>query len=220
METIKSRKVLEHYCEEHHIHDCFGSCRPHLLLLRYRPGELLVSPFSHGGYFQFIVGGTVDLYEVKEEGSFHTVETAVNGVKILGDMEIINPDFKPLFVEARTEVIAVALNISQYREQLMNDPVFLRFLCSELAEKLRIASENPTTLPLKERITISLRHMEPGQQIRGIGKLAESVNVSRRQMIRVLNEFCDEGILLHEKKGVYVLLIYPFYYSFYSIFHF
>ena len=153
--------------------------------------------------------GTVVLYDVEEEGSFHTVETADGGVKILGEMEMIDPLFKPLFVEARTEVIAVALSISRHREMLMNDPVFLRFMCFELAKKLRIASENPTTLPLRERIMISLKYMKPGQQIREIGKLAESINVSRRQLIRVLNDLCDAGILLHEKKGVYVLLRRP-----------
>ena len=88
----------------------------------------------------------------------------------------------------------------------MKDPVFLRMLCVSLSKKLEDATQQSERLPLKTLVRNSMRHMEPGECITGIGKLAESVNVSSRQLIRVLNEYCELGILNHEKHGVYRMI--------------
>ena len=39
--------------------------------------------------------------------------------------------------------------------------------------------------------------------------MAGNLNVSSRQLMRVLKEFCDLGVLEHEKKGVYRVLKKP-----------
>ena len=91
-------------------------------------------------------------------------------------------------------------------DQLMQDPVFLRLLCISLAKKLQGASQLTERFPLRDRVGKSLLLMEPGQHITNIGKLAESINVSNRQLLRVLKEYCDKGILRHEKKGSYVMV--------------
>ena len=53
---------------------------------------------------------------------------------------------------------------------------------------------------------VYLKHCDPGHEIRGVARLAEQLNVSERQLIRVLKVFCDEGRLRHEKAGVYRVL--------------
>ena len=50
---------MERFLKEHQIKACFSSCRPRFLLLRYRPGELLTTPFTPSEYLQFIIRGEV-----------------------------------------------------------------------------------------------------------------------------------------------------------------
>lgn len=206
METMKSRKVLDHYVAEAHIDRYFSICNPVLYLYHYSPGEFLTSPFSPSEYLQFLVEGQVRLYDMPDESSTITIQASFHEIQVIGEMELVDPEFTPFFVEAVTEVYAVALHIGQNYDQLMQDPAFLRLLCISLAKKLQGASQLAERFPLKNRVGKSLLLMEPGQRITNIGKLAESINVSNRQLLRVLKKYCDRGILRHEKKGSYVMV--------------
>ena len=78
-----------------------------------------------------------------------------------------------------------------------------------MAEKLNGAVMGSNQLTLYQKVRRSLRFAEPGQHISGVRSIAESLNVSSRQLMRVLKEFCDLGVLEHEKKGVYRVLKKP-----------
>lgn len=64
MEIINDKALLERFLKEHQIEACFSSGRPRFLLLRYRPGELLTTPFTPSEYLQFIIRGEVLLYDM------------------------------------------------------------------------------------------------------------------------------------------------------------
>ena len=64
-------------------------------------------------------------------------------------------------------------------------------------------------MPLKKRVALSLQYADDSQCITDIGRLAKTFNVSNRQLLRVLKDFCREGILEHSQKGVYRILKKP-----------
>lgn len=209
MEIINDKALLERFLKEHQIEACFSSCRPRFLLLRYRPGELLTTPFTPSEYLQFIIRGEVLLYDMPNEDSSVSLQTSHQAVRLIGDMELLDVDFVPFFVEAKTEVYTAALSLKQYREALLQDPVFLQRVCRDLAEKLRSATDVTLHVGLRAKLAAYVERCGPGFQIRGVARLAELLNVSERQMIRVLKAFCAEGRLEHEKAGVYRVLEYP-----------
>ena len=88
-------------------------------------------------------------------------------------------------------------------------PVFLRYVCLSLAAKLNDAVANTQPMPLKERVARALRRFEVGDCFSDIARRAKNLNVSNRQLLRILKVFCEEGVLVHEKKGVYRLLRKP-----------
>ena len=178
-------------------------------LLHYRPGELLTTPFQSVQYLQFVVKGDLLLYEMPNEESTVSLPTSYQDIGILGEMELLDSGFVPFFVEATSEVYTVALYTEHYREELLNDPVFLRFVCRNLAHKLRSATETTTRIELKDRMSLYIDRLEPGAAITGISSLARQLSVSERQLLRVLKRFCEEGILLHEKSGVYRVSLKP-----------
>lgn len=203
METIRDPKLHESYVEKRGLRMLFGGELPTFLLRHYSPGELLTTPFSPSEYLQFIVDGELLLYDMPDEDSTVMIQTTYNEVELLGDVELLDAKFTPFFVEAKTDVYTLAVPLQQYRERLLNDAVFLRYLCRSLADKLNGAVVSHRQLPLRQRVARSLLHAEAGERITEIGRLAGTLNVSSRQLIRVLNEFCAEGVLEHEKKGVY-----------------
>lgn len=209
METVHDRKRRDRYIREQHIMDHFSICKPDFLLMHYSPHELLTNPFSPSQYLQFIVEGELLLYDMPDEESTVTIQTSFNDVQLLGEVEFLDAQFTPFFVEARTDVYTLAIYQSRYRDILMKDPVFLLYLCRTLANKLNGAVADSKHMPLKHRVEISLHYATENERITNIAHLAKSLNVSNRQFLRVLKELCEEGVLEHEKKGVYRLIRLP-----------
>ncbi len=209
METIHDRRRLELYLKEYGIRELFTTFEPVFYLLHYARGELLTNPFSPSSYFQFIVDGELLLYDMPDESSICTLVTNYHQIVTLGDVELLDTDFIPFFVEAKTDVFSVAIFLNQYKEAMLNEPKFLRYLCVALSQKLQGATAASQNITLKERVERSLRRAEPGQEITGIAHLSKSLNVSSRQLLRVLNECCKDGVLIHEKKGVYRVVKLP-----------
>lgn len=209
METIHNNRLYDQYIESCRIRSLFSGEPPRFLLLHYAPGDFLTNPFSPSGYLQLVVDGELLLYNMPDESSTVSIQTDFHHVNILGDMELLDVPFTPLFVQAKTDVHTLALYLEQHRQRLLNDPAFLRYLCTALAEKLNGAVLNTGQTTLRQKVNRSLRYAEPGQIISGIGAIAGSLNVSSRQLMRVLKEFCELGILEHEKKGSYRILKKP-----------
>ena len=209
METVHDRKRRDRYIREQHILDHFSICKPDFLLMHYSPHELLTNPFSPSQYLQFIVEGELLLYDMPDEESTVTIQTSFNDVQLLGEVEFLDAQFTPFFVEASTDVYTLAIYQSRYRDILLKDPVFLLYLCRTLANKLNGAVADSRHMPLKHRVEVSLRYAAENEKITNIAHLAKSLNVSNRQFLRVLKELCEEGVLEHEKKGVYRLLRLP-----------
>ena len=209
METVNDRKLRDYYLETRRIHDLFSTCVPNFFLLHYQPGELLTNPFSPSQYLQFVVEGELLLYDMPDEDSTVMIQTTYNEVNLLGEVELLDAQFTPFFVEARTDVYTLALYLEQYQQILLNDPAFLRYLCSCLASKLNGAVASSVQMPLKKRVALSLQYADDSQCITDVGRLAKTFNVSNRQLLRVLKDFCREGILEHSQKGVYRILKKP-----------
>lgn len=209
LETINDRKRLHAYIQSRQILAHFSSFRPDFFLLRYSPGELLTNPFSPSDYLQFIVDGELLLYDMPDENSTVMIQTTYLELHLLGEVELLDTQFTPFFVEAVSEVYTVALHVSRYREQLLNDPAFLRCVCRSLCGKLNGAVTAATPMPLKKRMEVYVETADPEQPITEIAHLAKTFNVSTRQLLRVLKELCGEGVLEHRQKGIYRICSRP-----------
>lgn len=209
MEVLKDQRKLGEYISERGIRSNFSRCEPLFLLLHYFPGELLTSPFSPSKYLQFVVDGELLLYDMPDENSTVMLQTNYQQVSVLGEVEVVDTEFTPFFVEARTDVYTVAISVEQYRTQLLEDAAFLRLVCRSLCGKLKGAVTSSVSMPLKDRVLHYISHYDAERPITGIARLAKSFNVSSRQLLRVLRELCEEGILEHSRKGSYRILRRP-----------
>ena len=114
------------------------------------------------------------------EESFFYVQTPYLDAKMIGEVELVDPDFQSGFVEAKTDVYTLALPLSEFRERLINDPVFLLTVCRTLSRKLNGIVKNSYRRPLKEQVIKYISNSGPGGTIHSIDRFASLLNVSSR----------------------------------------
>ena len=204
-ETINDKKLIEKYVAMRKINEYFSTFEPVFLLRHYFPGELLTNPFAPSSYVQFVIDGKLLLYDMPDEDSTVMLQTSYTQVCVLGEIELLDTQFTPFFVEALTDVHTLALPLEQYRSNLLNDPAFLRHVCISLSRKLTGAVIDSPSRPLKARILCYIQHRDQNQPITDISGIAKLFNVSKRQLLRVLKELCEEGHLVHSAKGCYCI---------------
>lgn len=152
-----------------------------------------------------MVEGSVSIYYITEEGSIRHIFKAGVGI-LLGDMEFSGIEREMYYVEATETVICLAIPFQENRNMLENDPIFLRFVLVQLAEKLSLSSRiDVVTQTLEEKLIFYLSNVEPNHEIVSVSQTLQVLHCSRRQLQRVLKRLCDDNILIKKGRGCYVL---------------
>ena len=203
MKEIRDTKKLEIYFEEQQSH--FRQ-KPQLLkLIQFEKGELLNGPIHPLKNFYIIEEGSVSIYYITEDGSIRHISKAGIGT-LLGDMEFSGTERDLYYVEAAETVICLAIPFQENGSMLENDPIFLRFVLAQLAEKLSLSSQmDVVTQTLEEKLLFYLSNVEPNHEISSVSQTLQVLHCSRRQLQRVLKSLCDDNMLIKKGRGYYKL---------------
>ena len=206
MKEIKDAKKLEIYLEEQRLH--FQQPLQLLKLVQFEKGELLTGPLHPLKSFYIVVEGSVSIYYITEDASVRPISKAGTGI-LLGDMEFSGMEKGLYYVEAAEKVICLAIPFQENRSMLENDPIFLRFVLTQLAEKLSLSSQLAViTQTLEEKLLFYLSNVEPNHEISSVSQTLQVLHCSRRQLQRVLKSLCDNNILIKKGRGCYELKEY------------
>ena len=136
---------------------------------------------------------------------------------ILGELELICAPSSatappPLIntVQAIGPVCCLALSIDT-AQALLEDPLFLRYLCPRLAQKLMQSNQNLAInlhYPVDQRLASYIFRSCPSPEtlfLENHTHLAEYLGCSHRQLLRVLRRFREEGLLQKEKSAYRIL---------------
>lgn len=168
----------------------------------YKKGEIITFPQRRMYRLMFVLSGQIAVYAVNENGDVMLVVTG-NDFTVLGDIEFATGSESVFFVEARSDVHITYLDIEKERKRLENDTVFLRALMKEIALKLSgPLMQVSINAPIRERVLLLL---SKDSKIHGLENACAHLHCSRRQLIRVLHQLCDEGLVEHSGHGLYIL---------------
>lgn len=203
MQEIRDAKKLEMYFEEQQM---YFQQRPQVLkLLRFEKGELLNEPLHPLKQFYIVAEGSVSIYYITEDGLIRYVSKAGAGT-LLGDMEFSGADTQLFYTEAAETVICLAFPFQENRCVLENDPLFLRFVLGQLAQKLSLSSRmDVVPQTLEEKVLLYLGNVQPDHEIASVNQTLQALHCSRRQLQRVLKKLCDEKVLIKKGRGCYRL---------------
>lgn len=172
------------------------------LFLEYEKDEFLIRDGETNDYLFFLRFGTVKCFSYSPSGkiqffSYLSNTDAIGLVgSIWGEPAISN-------IQALDKCQCIALPLSRYREELLNDNKFLRYLCKQLGNNLYNSNcylqvVQCTSIESKIAAVILGTASDGVCQI-NLSSTAEVVGTTYRHVLRILNKFCGNHIL--EKKG-------------------
>ncbi len=185
-------------------------------LLPYRE-QLHVAVFERGDYLShynvpigtlyYLVSGKAKIYMIHDDGK-QTLVQFVGDNNYIGELSLLGAEDVPKDVIALQQCICIALPFEQGNPGLLSNPAFLRHLCIFLAQKLLLRTERfseSLNYPLKNRLaafilftaherTYTEKHVET----------AEYLGISYRHLLYAIRRFCDDGILIKQKKGHHI----------------
>ena len=203
MREIRDKERLEQFYAKQQVH--FSKRPPVVKLAEFEKGEILNDPLQPLTQFYILVKGSVSIYDLTESGSIRYISKAATGA-LLGDMEFSGAGKLSFYIEAAEKVLCLSLPFRENRHVLENDPVFLRFVLRQLAEKLSLSAVMTAfAQTLEERVLFYLKKVQPEHEIVSVDHALQPMHCSRRQLQRVLKKLCDEGLLVKTGRGRYRL---------------
>lgn len=172
------------------------------VLMQTEPKEVVIHRGEVSPYLYFLVKGRVR-FALNDAGS----RSFSHGYARVGDCigEVGSLWGKPpqVSVLAVSSCLFVAIELKTYREDLLNDKLFLRFVCARLADSVLKLNQNIIKLSqssASSRVAACLLCNAKDDQLTiSLIECARQTAISYRHLIRIMNRFLQDGVL--EKVG-------------------
>ena len=205
MKLIQEAAVSDQLVRENHIRERFDTQDLTFRAQRYQKGELLCSPLNSTESLLFLVQGSVQMYDLHDDGTKVPV-TSVSDNVVIGDIEFITCQPTSYFVEAAEECLCLALPFEENREALSRDVRFLHSLLDSVAGKfIHSADQSIGASGIEEKLLQYLRQDTEDHEIHEVEPVLYQLHCGRRQLQRVLKKLCDNGELVRLGRGHYQL---------------
>ena len=206
MEEIFDVELKEKFIKKYQILNFFDTKELDFQLFRYDVGEFMSSYRAPTKYLKFIVQGKWDIYSIDSDGKPYLIKHEDN-FSIMGDVEFFSGIETGNIQEVKETVYSLELSIEKYRSILLEDNIFLRFLCRGITHKLLNTLYGRTNrVTLEEQLLHYMQYECKDGKITSVEETAFRLNHSRRQLQRVLKKLLEKNILQKEGRGIYYLL--------------
>ncbi|AKN30384.1 XRE family transcriptional regulator [Clostridium carboxidivorans P7] len=203
------RNLLMSYLKEYPIQQYFSlNILPFLSLVEFDDGDFIYKEDSLPSYLFYMIKGNAKLYLTHKNGKV----SLINFLKapcFIGEMELIKAQQCTNEVQALCNCICFSFDISKCSKLLLDDKVFLKYLCFFLSKK---AIENTTNYtqnqayPLKNRLaSFILLTNSNGLYVEKHSEVCEYLGVSYRHLLYVIADFCKSGILKKTTNGYKII---------------
>ena len=204
MQIIHDKEPLKKLVEQYGLHqyvtkDLLEIGEIHL----FSAGEYIAKEGKKTPYFYFLVRGESISYSYSCTGKIHC-ESYMSGFGILGQAAALwdQPAFNDIL--ALTECVCVCIRTEQYREQLLEDNRFLRFITYWMAQHVRENAQRHN--PLEVRMARFILKVEKGGVFQfNLSQCADILETSYRHLLRVLKQMCEAELLQRRGNGYRIL---------------
>lgn len=165
-------------------------------------------------------GQTLEYLYILLDGSIKSCHSTSNGttvinafsspITVLGEIEFLNQCDVNNSVYAMEETICFRISIIQYKDMLLNDLFFMRYLAKTIADKLQSSNNNTSisiNYPVENRLA-SYFIASHNQLIinQNFVQTAEMIGCSYRQLQRTLTMFCKNGYIKKTGRSIFCIL--------------
>jgi len=206
---INNETLLSKYISQFNLLNIFSQEKPAAFeLFQFQKGELLLRSGEISDYFFILVEGQLKVYNYSLDGKIIFLSRLVP-FQVIGEIASLWGWEATANVEASSEVFCIGIHLNRHRDDLLNDLVFLRFLCQKMS--LKTISNNKyfsSTVfdSLDSRLAALLVENASDDKVKPkLSEWAELLCISYRHLLRTLNKFMEKGILAKQGQS-YILL--------------
>lgn len=178
------------------------------LLLEYEKDEFIIRENTLNHYLFFLLEGSVKClsYSINGKTQFISYLKPSESIGIVGS---IWGEPARATIQSIEKCRLLALPLSSCRQELMNDTRFLRYLCRQLGNTLynsnRYLKVSQCSSAESKLASLILTCAQDGVCRLNLSSCAEFIGTTYRHVLRMLGNFCSEGLLKKEGKN-YVIL--------------
>lgn len=205
MERIYDPERLAYYTEVHGLNEIFSSdLREISSLVHYKAHEQLYCAGSRAQMLLILVEGECLAYVVNSMGKIHS-ELHYSGLNIMGLVSVLWDEPVINDIIALTDCTCLYIQAERFRSSLLKDVKFLNYAVRYLADHIR--NNEFHFEPLNIRLASFILKMEKNDIFeQNLMLCADILETSYRHLLQTLRAFCDQGILVRQKKGRYRIL--------------
>ena len=184
---------------------------------QYKKGEIIFREGSYPPGIFFISEGKVKKYKLDKEGKEHIIYVADTG-ELLGYHALLAEDRYPDSAAALEDSKIAFVPKEDFLETLQQSEVLSRRLLKTLSHEFGVMANSLTLftqksvrerlalqlIVLREKYKVNFRPGMPVEINMGRDDLASLVGTVRENVVRVLSEFKDEGILITKGRKIIV----------------
>lgn len=180
---------------------------PFLIIKSYKKGEYILESNTNAKAIYFIVYGEVEVSSFLINGRYVFINNLAP-LEIFGDVEFLSKD-KILFdVIATTDSSVIILPFKVIEKELETNPYFWKFIAKEGNNKLLRTNRSillKSNYNLKTVFSNYLLQNDYILKFKSLTDLATHLNVSYRNLTRVITELKEKKIIEKKKNSIIVL---------------
>jgi len=209
LKTIKDDKLLRQLMDETSISNIFSLDVSKIIeLFLFEDGEYLIRQGEYSEYLYFLARGRVKVFSTNFAGNIVPFGY-YQRFRVIGEVSLLWGNKPDTSVQAVGKCYCFGINLEKYREVLINDNSFLRYICKLLCGIVKMLDNNMGVLmfmPLETRLaSFILENTENGVFQASLLECSEIIATSYRHLLRMMKDFCDRGILKKEKQKYIVM---------------
>lgn len=194
--------------ENYPLQNIFGiDITPYITIKEFEPDEFIIREGERPTYLYFLLEGRAKLFLSQENGRISLINF-LEAPCFIGEMELLDEKRLPQGVKAISLCKCYQIQVSECREQMLQDTKFLRYLCTFLSEK---ATKNTNNYMRNQSYSLKVRLAEfiwkmsvNGYYREPHTEAAEFLGVTYRHLLYVLAQFVKDGILQKTKHGYFI----------------
>ena len=209
MKKVENSSLFNKYINESNILNIFSNeMKDKMDLFYFKKGDILINEGECSDYLFFLVSGKTKVFSHSTSGKVMFV-SHFNSLQVLGETCSLWNKTPTASVQATTNGYCLGISLNRYRENLLNDVKFLRYICMNLGERLSYMNSN-TCITMFEALesrlaSFILKNSKDNIFHYNLTECAELLCTSYRHLLRVLNSFCTNNKL--SKNGKYYEII-------------
>lgn len=203
MINVKNKSLLDKYVNNTGISKLFSQdINNYLELFSLNKGDFLISEGECSDYLYFLVSGKLKVFSHSTSGKIMSL-TLFNSFEIIGETCSLWNKPPTASVQAASKAYCIGISM-KYRDLLLNDIIFLRYICQNLGERLSYMN-NTTCINLYESLesrlaSFILKTEKDGVFSYNLTECAELLCTSYRHLLRIINLFCSTNKLAKNGK--------------------